>query len=113
MMSDEVSVSEQTHDALVLGAGPAGMAMAAELRQRGLSVAIVSPQWPAPWPNQYGAWLDELPAWAQGALSHTYEAPRVRAAPASRITSIASARAHGARVMLGSSRAALRLSHKS
>ncbi|MEL7503543.1 MAG: lycopene beta cyclase [Cyanobacteria bacterium J06554_6] len=50
-------------DALVVGAGPAGLMMAAALTQAGLTVGGLSPQPPtAPWPNTYGIWADELEA---------------------------------------------------
>ncbi|MFZ4640942.1 MAG: lycopene beta cyclase [Nodosilinea sp.] len=48
-------------DVVVIGAGPAGISLAAELEQRGLTVAGVSLNQPtAPWPNTYGIWVDEL-----------------------------------------------------
>lgn len=47
-------------DALVLGKGPAGLAAAAALCQRGLSVGVLGPAGAVHWPAQYGAWLDEL-----------------------------------------------------
>jgi lycopene beta-cyclase len=48
-------------DVVVIGAGPAGLSLAAELEQRGLGVAGVSLQQPSdPWPNTYGIWVDEL-----------------------------------------------------
>lgn len=48
-------------DVLVVGSGPAGLFLAAELAQRGLSVEGLSPVDPAtPWPNTYGIWVDEL-----------------------------------------------------
>lgn len=54
-------------DVLVLGAGPAGLSLAAELGQRGLSVQGLSLTDPAdPLPNTYGIWVDELEA-----LGHT------------------------------------------
>ena len=50
-------------DVLVIGSGPAGLAIAAELCDRNLSVAAVAPQEPAtPWENTYGIWRDELEA---------------------------------------------------
>lgn len=51
-----------TADVLVAGAGPAGRAMAAACAQRGLQVHLVAPEPDAPWPQTYGAWLDELVA---------------------------------------------------
>lgn len=47
-------------DVLVLGKGPAGIAIAAELTDRGLAVGLLGPSGPIHWPAQYGAWLDEL-----------------------------------------------------
>ena len=50
-----------TFDALVLGAGPAGLAIAAALCDAGLRVAGLAPAPPAaPWPNTYGTWCDEM-----------------------------------------------------
>lgn len=50
-------------DALVIGVGPAGLIIAAELCDRGLSVQVLAPQEPTePWPNTYGIWADELEA---------------------------------------------------
>ena len=45
-------------DALVVGAGPAGLAVAAELAKRGLDVGLVAPD--TPFVNNYGVWLDEF-----------------------------------------------------
>ncbi|NJM58061.1 MAG: lycopene cyclase family protein [Synechococcales cyanobacterium RU_4_20] len=48
-------------DALVLGSGPAGLLIAAELCDRGLKVAGLAPEPPTTaWPNTYGIWVDEL-----------------------------------------------------
>ncbi len=48
-------------DALIIGAGPAGVALAAALCRQGLRVHGLSPTPPdAPWPNTYGIWRDEL-----------------------------------------------------
>ena len=47
-------------DALVVGAGPAGLALAAELAERGLSVGIVARD--EPFVNMYGVWVDEFEA---------------------------------------------------
>ncbi|MBW7885352.1 MAG: lycopene cyclase family protein [Caldilineaceae bacterium] len=61
-------------DALVIGAGPAGLAMAATLGEAGLRVAGIAPQEPdAPWPNTYGIWVDELePLGLTGMLGHSW-----------------------------------------
>jgi lycopene cyclase-like protein len=44
----------------VVGAGPAGLALAAALAAQGLRVAACGPD--APWAPTYGCWEDELPA---------------------------------------------------
>lgn len=49
-------------DVLVLGKGPAALAAAAALAERGLRTAVLGPAGPVHWPAQYGAWLDELQA---------------------------------------------------
>ena len=48
---------------LVLGSGPAALCIAAELRSRGISVEVVSPESRnSTWKNIYGIWADELEA---------------------------------------------------
>lgn len=48
-------------DVVVLGAGPAGLAIAAALAERGVRVQGIAPEDPAtPWLNTYGIWADEL-----------------------------------------------------
>lgn len=60
-------------DVLVLGAGPAGLALAAACRRAGLSVAVLAPDPEAPWAPNYGAWAAELPpewpAWADATFA--------------------------------------------
>ena len=46
----------------VLGGGPAGTALATALAARGITVILVDRHPDRPWPNRYGAWLDELGA---------------------------------------------------
>ena len=48
----------ETVDALVVGAGPAGLAVAAEMAERGISVGLIAPD--TPFVNNYGVWLDEF-----------------------------------------------------
>ena len=45
-------------DAIVVGAGPAGLALAAELGAAGLEIALVGRD--EPFVNTYGVWVDEL-----------------------------------------------------
>ena len=48
-------------DALVIGAGPAGLSIGADLSKRGLKVSGLAPTSPqTPWVNTYGIWCDEL-----------------------------------------------------
>jgi lycopene beta-cyclase len=49
-----------TTDAIIIGAGPAGLAICAALAERGLQVTCVAPEHPSPWPNNYGVWRDEV-----------------------------------------------------
>jgi len=64
-------------DGLVLGGGPAALAIAAALAEEGLRLALLAPHDPrAPWPNTYGVWGDEVDALGLGHLlehrwSHT------------------------------------------
>lgn len=61
-------------DVLVVGAGPAGLAIAAALCNAGLKVMGVTPAMPeAAWTNTYGIWCDELdPLGLTGMLSHRW-----------------------------------------
>ena len=49
-------------DVLVVGKGPAAMAAAAALGERGVRTALLAPGGSAPWPAQYGVWADDLAA---------------------------------------------------
>lgn len=60
-------------DVLVVGAGPAGLALAAHLGEVGLNVLGVAPKPRAPWPNTYGVWHDEVAPLGYAAyLSHLW-----------------------------------------
>lgn len=61
-----------TADVAVVGAGPAGLVLAAELAAQGLSVALVSPE--SKFVNNYGVWLDEF---KELGLEHTLDAGAV------------------------------------
>ena len=59
-------------DCLVIGGGPAGLAIAAETAKKGLSVGVIAPD--APFVNNYGVWLDEFKAIGlEHTLLHKYE----------------------------------------
>jgi lycopene cyclase-like protein len=64
-------------DVLVVGAGPAALAIAAELAEQGLALAVLAASdRREPWPNTYGIWGDEVDALGLGHLlehrwSHT------------------------------------------
>jgi lycopene cyclase-like protein len=63
------------HDVLVIGAGPAALAIAAELGERGLAVAGLAPTDPAAaWVNTYGIWAEEVDQLGLGhLLAHRWE----------------------------------------
>lgn len=65
---------EWSGDALVLGAGPAALSIAAELGARGVAVAVLAPQDPtSPWTNTYGIWAEEVDNLGLGhLLSHRW-----------------------------------------
>nr|AUE44519.1 lycopene epsilon-cyclase [Gloiopeltis furcata] len=48
------------HDVAVIGAGPAGLSLAAALARHAVSVVVLDPALHAPWPNHYGVWRDEF-----------------------------------------------------
>lgn len=69
----------KTYDAIVIGSGPAGMALCRALATEGVTVANVSPDIDEPWPNNYGIWVDEKPDWLPDAIFEaTWEQPFVR-----------------------------------
>ncbi|MQL83686.1 hypothetical protein Taro_016189 [Colocasia esculenta] len=51
-----------TVDLAVVGGGPAGLAVAQQVSQEGLSVCIIDPSPKLIWPNNYGVWVDEFKA---------------------------------------------------
>jgi lycopene beta-cyclase len=58
-----IMAEPQIFDALVVGAGPAGVIIAAALSEQGLKVqGLTATPLRAPWPNTYGIWRDELEA---------------------------------------------------
>ncbi|MGU3294550.1 lycopene cyclase family protein [Williamsia sp. M5A3_1d] len=59
------------HDLAVVGAGPAGRALAHRAASAGLDVALIDRAPHKPWRATYSAWTDELPTWlAPGAVEH-------------------------------------------
>lgn len=54
------SGSAERFDAVVLGAGPGGAAIAHSLVRRGMSVAVVDPRMADPWSQTLGTWVDDL-----------------------------------------------------
>ena len=66
-------------DVVVVGGGPAGLALATASAERGLRVRLVAPDHDAPWPNTYGVWTDEL-------LPMGLSATLVRSWPATAVT---------------------------
>ncbi|MEM7738381.1 MAG: lycopene cyclase family protein [Deinococcota bacterium] len=61
-------------DVLVIGTGPAGLAITAACAELGLDTACLSPDANSPkaWSNTYGIWHDELPAHLHNTLHHTW-----------------------------------------
>lgn len=52
--------STPVYDVVVIGAGPAGLSLAAALSQQQLSVCCIDESLRRPWPNHYGVWRDEF-----------------------------------------------------
>jgi lycopene beta-cyclase len=53
----------RTYDVAVVGAGPAGRAIAARAAAAGLDATLIDPAPHRIWHVTYGAWSDELPTW--------------------------------------------------
>lgn len=53
-----ISVGENVLDLVVIGCGPAGLALAAESAKLGLKVGLIGPD--LPFTNNYGVWEDEF-----------------------------------------------------
>ena len=54
----QISTGDETLDLVVIGCGPAGLALAAELAKLGLNVGLIGPD--LPFTNNYGVWEDEF-----------------------------------------------------
>ncbi len=53
-----IPIGDDVLDLVVIGCGPAGLALAAESAKLGLSVGLISPD--LPFTNNYGVWEDEF-----------------------------------------------------
>eukprot|EP00250_Pteridium_aquilinum_P006486 c16398_g1_i1 orf=229-1776(-) len=49
-------------DLVIVGSGPAGLAVAKQVSETGVSVCCVDPAPQSIWPNNYGVWVDEFEA---------------------------------------------------
>ncbi len=73
-------------DVVVLGAGPAGLALATELGARGVRVTCVAPEPGAAWRPNYGVWLDDLgPLHVAACVRHVWRRPFVQLDPSRRV----------------------------
>lgn len=69
----EADAHSESHDVVVVGSGPAGLAAAVACRRAGLDVLIVSIDPSAPWPATYGCWADEIDQLGLGGcLAHRF-----------------------------------------
>nr|AUE44521.1 lycopene epsilon-cyclase [Heterosiphonia pulchra] len=59
-LQSDASPEIPLYDVLVVGAGPAGLSLAAALSQMNVSVCCVDRSFNNPWPNHYGVWRDEF-----------------------------------------------------
>lgn len=58
MQLPPISSEDGVLDLVVIGCGPAGLALAAEAAKLGLSVGLIGPD--LPFTNNYGVWKDEF-----------------------------------------------------
>ena len=65
-------MSGEQVDVLVVGTGPAGLIVAAEMAERGVSVGLIAPD--TPFDNNHSVWLEEFQAlWLEHCLLHKYD----------------------------------------
>ena len=73
---------KQQQDILVIGAGPAGLAIARACARQQLNVGIAAPDIHKPWEQTYGVWVDELANTPYANLfKHTWKHPKVWMGP--------------------------------
>lgn len=58
MQLPRIPIGDCILDLVVIGCGPAGLALAAESAKRGLNVGLIGPD--LPFTNNYGVWEDEF-----------------------------------------------------
>ena len=56
-------------DVAIIGGGPAGLALAHSLVERGVDAVVFSPE--SPWHATYGAWRDDVESCELGAMNWT------------------------------------------
>lgn len=71
----EMADNDRPQAITVLGAGPAGLAIAAELAERGQRVTLRAPAPRAPWAASYGAFEPLLPSELQSVVSFRFPRP--------------------------------------
>lgn len=82
-------VDPPLYDVIVIGAGPAGLALTAALASRSLHVFCADPTLHARWPNNYGTWLDDLvPLALQDCVSHVWSRTAAHVSPDGRKSSL-------------------------
>lgn len=64
-------------DVAIMGAGPAGLALASECAMLGINVVCVAPQVRRPWVPNYGLWGRQESLISTDAVARRYDSPRV------------------------------------
>ena len=65
-----ISIGDDILDLVVIGCGPAGLALAAEAAKLGIKVGLIGPD--LPFTNNYGVWEDEFKGTSFGPLFLLY-----------------------------------------